>query len=273
VTDPFELFASHRQLFTTDAAGYSEGRPGYPRRVYDLLVGECGLGPGTHVLEVGPGTGQATAELLRLGASVTAVELGVELAEELRSRYAGSALTVDVGPFEERIDDGRRFDLVVAATSFHWVPAEQGLETAARALRPGGWLALWWTVFGDPNRPDPFNAALQPVLLTIAPELLDPAFMMGANPYSLDSASRIAEIDKTGHFEPVRHDLIDWTGIHTPSELRALFGTFSSWLALPPGRRDAALDTVERLAVDEFAGRVERPYVTSIYLARRSSRD
>ena len=271
VSVPFEAFSDKRVLFTTEAAAYADGRPGYPDRVYELLVERCDLGAGTRVLEIGPGGGQATIELLGRGAVVDAVELGAELARELRARCPSDRLTIEVGPFEDHVDDGRRFDLVCAATSFHWVPVERGLEQVARVLEPGGWLALWWTVFGDPDRHDPFNDALQPVLRRSAPTLLDPAFMAGVHPYALDTATRIGEIDATGRFAPVHHEVIAWTGVHTASELRALFATFSPWLALPPPEREAALDAIEQLATDQFDGRVERSYLTPVYLAQRSA--
>ena len=53
-----------RHVFGPDAAGYHRARPGHPDRVYEVLVERCGLGPGAVVLEIGPGTGQATRRLL-----------------------------------------------------------------------------------------------------------------------------------------------------------------------------------------------------------------
>jgi len=58
-----------RRLFGADPIAYESARPGHAERVYELLVGRCGLRPGTNVLEIGPGTGQATRRLLDLGAS------------------------------------------------------------------------------------------------------------------------------------------------------------------------------------------------------------
>ena len=50
------------------------------------------------------------------------------------------------------------FDLAAAASSFHWVDERVGLARIHAALRPGGWIALWWTLFGDGGRADPFIA-------------------------------------------------------------------------------------------------------------------
>jgi len=51
--------------------------------------------------------------------------------------------------------------------------------------------------------------------------------------------------------------------------VRALFASFSPWLALDPGPRTRVLDATEALVDEEFGGVVERPYVTPVYAARR----
>lgn len=54
------------------------------------LVAEAGkIEPGDWIIEVGPGTGTLTEELLNCGQSVTAVEIDRDLAALLRNRFAG----------------------------------------------------------------------------------------------------------------------------------------------------------------------------------------
>jgi SAM-dependent methyltransferase len=272
VDDSFEVHRQRRSLFSCDVANYDSGRPGYPDRVYEVLEDICGLGPGTAVVEIGPGTGQATAALLDRGAAVTAVELGAEMAARLQQKFERRDLSVVVDAFETVTLPEESFDLAVAATSFHWIPTDVGLQRCADLLRPGGWLALWWTYFGDPDRPDPFRDALMPIFETLAPVLVDvfPGLaFVGSHPYALDAEARSGEIEASGRFGPVRHEVIPWTGRHTAAEVRALFASYSPCLALPADNRAEVLDAIERLAGERFGGGVERPYLTQLFMARR----
>jgi SAM-dependent methyltransferase len=255
--------------FDAVADGY-EARPPYPDEVFTLLTERCGLGPGTRVLEIGPATGLATLPLLDNGAAVTAIEPGPALAARLRERTAGRAIDVVVSSFETAPLPAEPFDLVAAATSFHWVDPTIGLAKVAAHLRPGGWLALWWNVFGDAGRPDPFERAVGVILEEHAPDLHYDAFAAGA-PYALDAPARIAEIDTTEQFDPVEHRVIAWEGRHDALGIRRLFATYSPWLALPEDQRIATLDALERVAREDFADVVVRPYLTSLFLARRTA--
>jgi hypothetical protein len=252
--------------FNGVADGYG-ARPDYPDAIYALLAAR-GCGPGAHVLEIGPATGLATMRLLDLGAEVTAVEPGPALATRLRERGAGRRLTVVGDSFEAARLPESSFDLVAAATSFHWIEPCTGLAKVASVLRPGGWLALWWTVFGDDARPDPFERALRPAFERLTPEVRLHA-PKGMRPYALEVDERVAEIDATGAFGPVEHHVVPWEGHHDAAGIRALFATYSPFLALPDDRRTRVLDELERIARDDFDDRIVRPYQTVIYLARR----
>jgi SAM-dependent methyltransferase len=256
-----------RELFDGAATEYEEARPGYPPDVFSLLRERCGLRLGSQVLEIGAGPGQATVPLIEAGAHVTAVEPGGALAQRLEARV-GDHGEVIVSTFEAAALPETSFDLVVSATAFHWVDQSVGVPKAAAVLRDGGWLALWWNIFGDASRPDPFHDALQPVLAAKAPHLI--ADGEQALAYTTDSETRTAEITRGGLFGPVERDVIRWTGKHTPIELRRMFGTFSIWLALEPPLRKELLDDIEAIARDQFGGLVERPYQTIMFMAQRN---
>ena len=67
---------------------YDAARPLYPPQVFDDLVELTSLDAGSRVLEIGPGTGQATLPLAGRGFRVVGVELGERLAAFARRKLA-----------------------------------------------------------------------------------------------------------------------------------------------------------------------------------------
>ena len=144
---------------------YDRVRPAYPDPLFADLVTVTGMGAGSSVLEVGCGTGQATRSLAALGWSVTAVEPGAAMADLARRRLAAADVTpadvtpadvtVETSTFEQWDDRGRRFDVLVAASSWHWVDPSIGWPRAHDVLHPAGWMAvLGHAVVRRPGEPE-----------------------------------------------------------------------------------------------------------------------
>ena len=259
---PFDI-REGRTVFDAAAESYDAARPPYPQRVFDILVSRCGLGAGARVLEVGAGSGQATRRLLAAGAAVVAVEPSSALAAEMTRTMAAAHLEVLVSPFEEVNLPESSFDLAVSATAFHWLDVDRGLDIVRAALRPGAWIGLWWNVFGDPSRADPFHDATQPLLSELAPS---PAG--GTAPFALDVSARERELERHA-FVDVAAEVIAWDLILTAEQTRRLYATYSNLLRLPEGERGTILDGLERIARNDFGDRVVRRMLTPIYTARR----
>jgi SAM-dependent methyltransferase len=131
------------RLFDEVPELYDRVRPGYPDELFADLVAITGMDRGSSVLEVGCGTGQATRPLAALGFSVTAIEPGAGMAALARQRLAAfGSVEVERSTFEEWDDGERRFDVLVAASAWHWVDPSIGWRRAHDLLHPGGWMAL-----------------------------------------------------------------------------------------------------------------------------------
>jgi SAM-dependent methyltransferase len=253
-----------RTVFGRDAAAYHANRPPYPELVYDVLRRRCGLRPGTRVLEIGAGTGLATRRLVELGAEVVAVEPDAAMARLLEPLRG---VEVRVAPFEDAVLEDGAYDLAVSATAFHWIDEAAGLRRVAAALRPGGWFAEWWTQFGDPDRLDAFHFATQEVVGGL-PEGPSKGGAKSGPTYSLDRDARRGALEAAG-FVDLADERTTWDAAFDPAGIRGLYGTFSPIGRLADAEREQVLDGVERVAAEEFAGRVVRPLVTAIYCARR----
>lgn len=258
-----------RAAFGVNAQVYDRARPAYPDELYAILEDER-LIAGRSILDVGAGTGAATMELVRRGAArVVAVEPDPRLARLLRTKTEAAAAPVEILElaFEDVALTDATFDLVVSATAFHWVDEAVGLATARRALRPGAAIALWWWVFGDAQQDDPFHEATKERLSF---GVSSPSAGRRPNlPHALDVDARRAALVAAG-FRDVRHELMRQLVRFDPRQLRELYSTFAQNQQLPQEEREALLDYVEETAAVQFGGEVERPFQTSLYLARRS---
>jgi SAM-dependent methyltransferase len=257
--------AEARQLYGADPAGYDAGRPDYPERVYELLQTQCGLGPASTVIEIGPGTGLATRRLIALGAHILAVEPDHGLAEYLRMSTDAASVEVLEDSFEDAPIAENRFDVAVAAMSFHWVDQDVGLPKLGRIIRPGGWAALWWTLFRDPARPDPFHEATRD-LIEPDPSADGPKDGM---PFELDAAGWRTALSRRAGLVEIDSELIQWTASLNPERLRAHYGSTLALRRRPAPEREALLDRLVSIAWSDFGGLVERAFVTAIYTGRR----
>lgn len=93
---------SLRHSFDEVALLYNEARSRYPDELFSTLIDVTGLNKDSKLLEIGPGTGQATMPLAKKGFDITAIELGATLAEvakyELRN-YKN--VQISTGVFEK----------------------------------------------------------------------------------------------------------------------------------------------------------------------------
>jgi SAM-dependent methyltransferase len=257
-----------RRAFGDDPALYERARPDYPPELYVRLGDVCPLA-GSRVFEVGPGTGIATRRLLeQQPRSLTAIEPDHRLADALVAATGTEPPRLEVvrAPFERANLPGGSFDLGVAATAFHWLEQGPALRKVARLLRPGGWWAMWWNVFGDPDRPDAFQAATDDLFRALP---ASPSWRPdGTRPFSLDADARLAEMRTAGLVDTNFH-LMRWTLRQDTAQACALAATFSQVSQATPARRRYFLAAVAERMERLFGGSVERRFLTALYLGRR----
>jgi len=253
--------------FDTVGELYHEVRPRYPAAIRDRLIEVTRLPHGARVLEIGAGTGIATAELIRPGWQVTALEPGPTMAA-IVSRDLGPTGQVDVrvGRLEDFEWTGAPFDLVIGATSLHWVDREL-LHTRLRELvRPEGFAALvcYRHVAGGTVA---FFDAAQACYWRHAPSIAGP----GLRETEADSVFSRALDGLHGFRDRHReHWLHDVTSDRT--HYLALLATYSGHLALPEHERAALLGCIGNLIDERFGGRIVKRYRHDLVVMQRSAR-
>lgn len=248
---PMEL----RRTFNEDAERYDRARPRYPQRMFDDLAAAT---DGRRVLEIGCGTGQATVPLAERGYRVVAVELGAELADVARRNLAPFAdVEVVTAAFEEWPLPDEPFDVVLSATAFHWIDPAVRLVKTARALKPGGLLAIVSThhVAGGTEA---FFAEVQDCY-----ERFDPATEKGLR---LPAAATVPG-DSTEMGGPARTLWYEWDVTYSTEAYLDVLLTYSGTRALPTTQRDRLLECIAGLIDRRYGGAVVKRYLTELRLA------
>ncbi|MEV4876640.1 class I SAM-dependent methyltransferase [Streptomyces cyaneofuscatus] len=255
------------RTFDEDAELYDRARPGYPPALYDDLAELAGARPGSRVLEVGCGTGQATVPLAARGCRITAVEAGPRMAAIARRNLAGATeAEVVTARFESWPLPPEPYDVVVSATAFHWIDPAVRMARSADALRPGGALAV---VRGQHVRggTEEFFAEVQRCY-----ERFDPETPPGLRPPAtadVDASDHVREVALSGRFGPTvlrRHEQ-DVT--FTTSGYLELLRTFSGHRALPETARNGLLGCIEALIEGRYGGRITKRYLIELAVSPR----
>ena len=243
---------------------YDRIRPTYPDALFDELFSH--LQSPVRALEIGAGTGKATGSLLPRGAHVTAVEPGANMAAFLRQKHGGDdRLEVLNATFEDAaVEPG--YDLVIAATSFHWVDREVRLQKSHHILRAGGALAVISTNQIASNADRGFFEAAQPIYRHHFPGEAPPPPTPGEDVVP----DEFADIDASGLFGRARLHRYRWDQTYTTAGWADLVRSFSGTQMMTEQDREALITELSELIDRDFGGSITRPLVITLTLAFRA---
>ncbi|KXL42980.1 hypothetical protein M433DRAFT_140010 [Acidomyces richmondensis BFW] len=188
------------RTFTAEqAAAYASGRGGsYPEPLYQKMM-DFHSGPCDAVLDVGTGPGTAVWDLLRYFQR----GIGCDTSEQMIEQAKKDAIKLGVA---ERtffsVGDGEactdalssagvmHVDAVTVAMAAHWFDLPLFYASAAKALRPGGTLALWTCSSFYCHPSVPHHQDIQAALSNLEDNLLEP-YMTAGNHLSRGAYERL----------------------------------------------------------------------------------
>lgn len=136
----------YRKVFDTIPEQFDRYRPKYSQELFDSLIAYARVGPGMQVLELGPGTGQATDPILNSGCDYHAIELGEHLYAKMKEKYGGRPNFAIVNDDFITHDFGdQKFDMIYSAATIQWIPEAVAFSKTFSLLKEGGTLAMLTT--------------------------------------------------------------------------------------------------------------------------------
>ena len=241
---------------------YDEIRPSYPGPLYDVLFEMLPREP--EIIEVGPGTGQATKDLLDRGASVHAVEIGSATAAKLRSNLPTERLRVTVGDFEQVEIAPSSADAVFSATAYHWISPQAQTDRPAMLLRANGVVAVVDLIQVTSPEDHGFFEAAQPIYEKYGEGHRGP---QASTREEVDPPMREA-LESDIRFGEVEVHQWDWDQTYSAAEYRKLMLSYSGTQLMASAAPRGLLDDIEAFINGRFAGRITRPLVATLTTAR-----
>lgn len=242
---------------------YDKRRPTYVKELYDDIFDAKEINQSSNVLEVGIGTGQATLPILETGCSLTAIELGDQLAEFSRNKYKNyEKFNVKNLAFQDFQCIPNSFDLIFSATAFHWIPEDIGYTKVFDMLKSGGVFARFANhPFKDKKR-DSIHIAFENIYAKYMPGSL------GGNEYSEENAKNIADIAYKYGFVDISYRLYHRTRTFTADDYTSLLGTYSDHIAIEESTRMKFFDEI-REAINDNGGIITVYDTIDLQLARK----
>ena len=264
LTLPMKRITKLGLSFDKEAALYHAVRPDYPDVLFDDLIAATGLAAQAEIVEIGPGTGQATKSFAKRSFNITGVEIGESLAEIARSELSPYP-NVDIvtGAFEDVELPLQSFDLVFSAISFHWIKPGWKYLKPHNILKNTGHLAIVHTHPVTDGKGDQFFHASQRIYQKYFPKSNNLKFVLPTpneiQPYKLDE-----NLFALSHFQTFPSQ-IHYSAI----EYRRFVNTHSPTLQLPADKRNEFLSAIQHLIESTFDNRIERCFSISLTVARK----
>ncbi len=256
------LAIRHGVLFDASAITYDRFRPTYPDAVIDDVISLSNLGPGSRLLEIGCGTGQATLPLAKRGYRLDCVDPGKNLLAMAQEKCRGWPRVSFTGArFEQAVLRSRSYDLVFSAQAFHWIEPMVRLRKAARLLDDDGSLALVYNYPGAPK-----DDVLERLSSLIQRES---GGLLSAWNYEDEVEGWIEEIDGCGLFRNISVSRHSWHQHYSAEEYAGLFRTYSDFLSLPRALQNRVSRCIRRF-ISRYGGSVRRSYDCVLIHARKA---
>ena len=255
-------FHKESEMFNQVAEYYDKYRPGYPKEIIDSLISVTGITKGSDLLEIGCGSGKATKQLIGNGFNILGIDPGEDLVRIGNERFKNENVNFVKGRFEEYDFGQKKFDVIYAAQSFHWVPQPSGYQKCADALKENGYIALFWNMYVlNDNDSDK-------ELLEISKRYGGIADFLTETECESRIDSIVSQIADSNLFEKPTVIRELWQQKYTADDFYGFALTGNRFMQNSDADKKKAYTDIVALA-EKNGGIIERPYLCVLYIAKK----
>jgi protein-L-isoaspartate O-methyltransferase len=255
-----------KHWYSPAAIAYQQARPSYPPALIDRVVEIAQLSQRSQILEIGCGPATATVAFAQLGCSMLCLEPNpdfYQLAQQNCQQYP--QIEIQNTALEEWVLANEQFDVVLAATSFHWIPADIGYPKASQAMRSNGHLVLLWNKELQPS----YNTfqQLAAVYQVHAPDFIYRYQDKDTQLQILQGLGQIA-ID-SGQFQNLVAGQVESVVMYSVDRYLMLLNTYSPYLKLEPAVKEALFNGLAEKIENDLGGSLQLSYISAFHIAQK----
>jgi len=270
-----------RTHFDEIAEEYDEIRWDYPDKLFADALEYCrehnDSATGMKAVEIGAGTGKATKPFLDSGYHVTAVEMGENMTQFLLNKYNEySNFRVITSTFEDVELDDNSFDLIYAASAFHWVDAKIGCPKVFRLLKSNGAFVLFrsnWSSYDNEKLAAEIQRVYREHYYSYydictrddMPKNLTPEVLQ--RPAELFKSFRFYGMEQFGFIDIIMKTY-DVSCVYNAEDYIKLLDTFSDHRALPEQNRQALYKEV-KIVINKHGGQITTNSTDQLYMGKK----
>ena len=247
--------------FQKTAQLYDKVRPGYPSTWIADLQKITNLNNQSNILEVGSGTGIATADLLKITEHITCLDPGKDMLEVAKAKFPDLSF---VHSTFEKFKSDELFNMIVSAMAWHWVDPKVGYKKASDLLTNPGFLAIIRYYHID-NDPKSFHNQAQYIY-----EKYNKDTTTKRNDEQLKRIKQDAQALNNKYFRLVKKIEYNWQQKYSIGEYLALRNTYSDHLTMPPAHKEKMEQELREFAQKEFGGNLVKKYTTVLFIAQKT---
>jgi len=256
---------TRKSWYSPAAIAYDQARPRYPSALIERVVEITKLTSQAEILEIGPGPAIATLPFALKGYKIQSLEPNldfVHLAQKTCETYPN--VEIKNISFEEWQLESEKFDVVLAASSFHWISQEVACYKAAAALKKDGYLILLWNSELQPQWE--LSQSLSEVYQKYAPSIHryennQKAFLEKLGELLIDLA----------YFQDPVFEMMETEVTYSVDDYLTLLTTYSDYLKLESQQRETLFTGLRQKIEQSYGSSLELVRISAFHLARKKA--
>lgn len=251
------------KTFDNQTLSYEKVRPTYPAELYDDIFRYRPIGWDSNVLEIGIGTGKATTPFLEKQCRLVALEPGGNLAAFSAEKFKDYPYFLLQNQMLQDFRCGpETFDLIYAATSFHWIPEEYGYKRVYELLKKGGAFARFAYHANKDREREAMTFEIQECYQKYMNASKEP------KPYCEEDALLLAEVAKKYGFVDTEYRMYHWTKDFSADDYMEVLKTYPDHMSLEAIVREKLFQGIYK-AIERGGGVITVYYTMDLQLARK----